>query len=463
MAEEYDIIEEKQNYLRKNIIDQGYDPATFEEYLLKLKGEEGLDIENWSKNDLIKVVQDFKNQERNVNLKEKNKNLDDDNNQASNCKFKENNHNRKEDNENEEKFNEKNKNEIGSDYIECQVSESTDISLENDIEIIISNPLLVDGGFFSKSYITYLVQVKPFNFEVRRRFSDFTWLHDIIHKLYINCAIPPIICSNYHLDIKEYNRVEKRINLIKRFMTRLINHPLIRNSQILYDFISIKKEKLFENKRSTYDNLLPPSKAEEIKTNNGLLNISISEGKEKYAENIEAFSKNFESLLKKINTEYKILNTQKESIILKMKDIIILWDELYKFGTKYYEPEVKLSTYDSLCAFLGDWIELEKNQIKLTNIKIRENFRYIKNEYKSLLGNKKIVDTLKYQYYKSYKNLIDKKEKYFHSYDIEYWGLSKEDMKNKEYLIKDKKLAMTKMFPEETKKLMIIRKCMEAI
>ena len=71
MAEESDIIEEKQNYLRKNILDQGYDEAIFIEYLLKLKGEEGLDIKNWSKNDLIKVVQDFKNHERNVNLKKK--------------------------------------------------------------------------------------------------------------------------------------------------------------------------------------------------------------------------------------------------------------------------------------------------------------------------------------------------------------------------------------------------------
>ena len=136
-----------------------------------------------------------------------------------------------------------------------------------------------------------------------------------------------------------------------------------------------------------------------------------------------------------------------------MEDIINLWDELYKKGTKYFEPEIKLRIYDSLLAFMGDYMELEKNQIKLTNIKIRENFRYIKNEYKSLLEYKKIVDTLKYQYYKSYENLIDKKKKYFQSYDIEYWGLSKEDMKNKEYLIKDLKLAMTKMFPEETKKV----------
>ena len=242
-------------------------------------------------------------------------------------------------------------------------------------------------------------------------------------------------------------------------MTRLINHPLIRNSQILYDFISIKEEKLFGNKKSIYNILLPPSKEEEIKTNNGQLNISISEDIEKYVENIEELSKNLESLFKKINTEYKILNTQKESIILKTKDIKIIWVELYNNAKKYYETEIKLRIYDSLYAFLEEWIKSEESQIKLTNIKIRENYRYIKNEYKSLLENKKILDKLKNQDYKSYRNLIDKKEKYFKSYDSEYWGLSKEDMKYKEYLIKDKKLAILK----KLKKLMIIRKCMEAI
>ena len=53
-------IREKQDYLRINILEKGYDANEFMQYLKLLKGEKGLEIENWSKNDLIKAVQEFK-------------------------------------------------------------------------------------------------------------------------------------------------------------------------------------------------------------------------------------------------------------------------------------------------------------------------------------------------------------------------------------------------------------------
>ena len=54
-----DEIREKQEYLRLNILEKGYDADEFQEYLKTLKGENALDIGNWSKNDLIKAVVDF--------------------------------------------------------------------------------------------------------------------------------------------------------------------------------------------------------------------------------------------------------------------------------------------------------------------------------------------------------------------------------------------------------------------
>ena len=42
---------EKQEYLRINILEKGYNPDDFMEYLQTLRGEKGLQIESWSKND----------------------------------------------------------------------------------------------------------------------------------------------------------------------------------------------------------------------------------------------------------------------------------------------------------------------------------------------------------------------------------------------------------------------------
>lgn len=48
-------IEEKQNYLRYNIIDKGFDPDEFTCYLSQRKGEDNVNIEIWDFADL-KIV-----------------------------------------------------------------------------------------------------------------------------------------------------------------------------------------------------------------------------------------------------------------------------------------------------------------------------------------------------------------------------------------------------------------------
>ena len=53
---------EKQLFLRNEIIDQGYNPGAWSNYMGSLRGENGLDLETWSFQDLQKVVNDFKSQ-----------------------------------------------------------------------------------------------------------------------------------------------------------------------------------------------------------------------------------------------------------------------------------------------------------------------------------------------------------------------------------------------------------------
>ena len=50
---------EKQNYLRKKILEKGLDPGKFVEFLQEKKGEDGDDISNWTMEDLKKVVKEF--------------------------------------------------------------------------------------------------------------------------------------------------------------------------------------------------------------------------------------------------------------------------------------------------------------------------------------------------------------------------------------------------------------------
>ena len=57
--------EEKQIFLRENILEKGYDTNMFVEFLMDKKGEDGADVGNWSMNDLKIVVKEFISMQQN--------------------------------------------------------------------------------------------------------------------------------------------------------------------------------------------------------------------------------------------------------------------------------------------------------------------------------------------------------------------------------------------------------------
>ena len=65
-------IEYKQNFLRTEIIDQGYNPEEFSDYLSSEKGENGLNLDNWSFTQLQEIVRNFKLQYSNSSFKNQN-------------------------------------------------------------------------------------------------------------------------------------------------------------------------------------------------------------------------------------------------------------------------------------------------------------------------------------------------------------------------------------------------------
>lgn len=52
-------IETKQDYLRSQILDKGYNAEKFSEYLAEVAGNKGLELENWTLEELSQVVYTF--------------------------------------------------------------------------------------------------------------------------------------------------------------------------------------------------------------------------------------------------------------------------------------------------------------------------------------------------------------------------------------------------------------------
>ena len=454
-----DELEKKQTFLRANILEKGYDAEEFMNFLQTKKGEFGLDLNNWNISELKIAVQEFISSlekdnlllnPQNINKEEEvDKNLNNDNN--NNLENNENNN--KEEIDQEEN---QNTNKSVEDIIECQKVTPNEFLLSNEVDIKLSFPQKIEGGLFTKSYVTYLMQTTPLDFKLRKRYSDFEWLRNILSLIYINCIIPPLCKKNYTDRFSEV-LIAKRTRSIEKFMKGILIHPLIRNDEIFYNFISTESEAEFEKKKKIYNKIQSPGSLINVKSLSGEINVSVSNEKEIYFQNIKNNADFNINTLQKITKGYKALMNQMDQISDKMKEISQYWKEIYNANLQYYEKPNTVESYNILSKIMQDWSETNKRQKILINEYIREYFRYIKNEFVSLKDLAQKVDNNKSIYNKAFDKLNSSKENLFKQ-DISSWGLSSYDMDDKIKLVNNKELAFSKMLPRDTKRVDVLRK-----
>ena len=462
---EDDDLNAKQTFLRENILEKGYDAQDFMRLLQNKKGESGLDLISWTMNELKEAVKEFvqdkspENEFSPIAEEEKidNKVIENENNDEKED-LNNNNVPPTEDVYDLEKFNQEHPE--GSvqkeEYGKTTVNEFTGFTDKEGIVVKISSPEKKEGGIFSKSYVSYLVETEPFDFKTRKRYSDFLWLRNTLALVYCQCVIPPLCKKNY-VDRFSDNLINKRMRSIEKFFGGLLVHPLIRNSQILYDFLSTEKEQEFHKKKQKYGKITAPTHVKEFKTLEGDIKISVTKEKEMYLQNIEDNCNINEELLQKVTKSYKSLMLLMAQVSDKMKEISNLWKLVHEKSIKYFDVHNTSQTYYILSKVMENWAEAEKQQMDILNINVREYFRYIKNEYHSMGELSDVVDANKELYKKAFDKLYFNKENLYKQQDLTQWGLSKQDLDNKLMLLKNKELAFSKMLPKETKRVNIFK------
>lgn len=444
-------LEQKQTFLRTNILEKGYDAEEFMNFLQGKKGDLGLDLNNWNIDELTLAVKEFLStldkdkipiNPPNIN---KEKELPQNNEEIAN-KENTNDTDIKENNDQKE-----NQNQQKDEFIECEEVTPNEVLLPKETDIKLSFPQKTEGGIFTKSYVTYLMETTPLDFKLRKRYSDFEWLRHILSIIYVNCVIPPLCKKNFSDRFSEL-LIAKRTRSIEKFMKGILIHPLMRHDEIFYNFISTENESDFEKKKKIYNKITSPSSLKHVKSLTGQLNVSINKEKETYFQNIKNNVDFNINTLQKITKGYKALMIQMDQISEKMKEISQYWKEIFNANLQYFEKPNTIESYNILSKIMQDWSETNKRQKILMNEGIREYFRYIKNEFVSLKELMQKVDVNKTIYNKAFEKLKSMKESIFKQ-DFSTWGLSGIDMENKNELMNNKELAFSKMLPRDTKKV----------
>ena len=438
---------EKQNFLRKNILEKGYDVNQFVSFLKSKKGEAGSDISNWSMPDLYDVVKEFISQ----NLPSQQ--LDSEPQQSQPLTQSQLNNSPAVAtiqtaglNQNitltEEDFG-----IVIPEYLECLKSETNELSKYEDIEITVKEPKKVDNGFFSKTYVNFLITTNPININVRRKHDDFVWLRERLCILF-NLNILPRLPKKGK--VNEDKHINKRMRNYERFLVYLAKDPLVKNSQIFFDFLTIENEQDFEKRKKIYNRLRTPVELKDIKTIDGKMRINVTIKKEKLLENIRDNSAFNETALKKFNQNFKLLKEEMKTVIARVLSFGPLFDKLIKISSTYFENNVILESYNQMKNIFNTWAETLKKQNTFFFTDVKEYLRLLSGNYHHLRDLVQYVEKIKLNYSKVSKNLTNKKMELFRKGDMSSWQLDAKDKENINSFYSDRLASYKKICFKET-------------
>ncbi|EMC98386.1 hypothetical protein BAUCODRAFT_32418 [Baudoinia panamericana UAMH 10762] len=122
-------------------------------------------------------------------------------------------------------------------------------------EIVTVNLLDEKEGMFMFQHRNYEVASVRRNSKVIRRYSDFVWLLDCLHKRYPFRQIPLLppkrVAINGNHIAADQTFIEKRRRGLARFTNALVRHPVLREEQLVVMFLTVPTELAVWRKQAT--------------------------------------------------------------------------------------------------------------------------------------------------------------------------------------------------------------------
>jgi len=126
----------------------------------------------------------------------------------------------------------------------CRKSVATVLSVKPEVSVIIVDHEVASGSLFNlvgSSIAIYHVKTHPFNWVVKRRYTDFIWLRTLLIKMYPGIPIPPL--PEKTIKSLDEKLIQRRKGYFESFLTEILSFPDLKSSKYLTDFLSIQDEK----------------------------------------------------------------------------------------------------------------------------------------------------------------------------------------------------------------------------
>ena len=285
------------------------------------------------------------------------------------------------------------------------------------------------GGIFSQNKFVCEVSCKELESNVNRTFDDFEWLKYQLSEKYPLIYIPPLCTIN----IKDKSKNDISTLFIKniiRFLKAIMRRKLLRISPMIYQFLTLDKDKFIKykealNKRKftlhlKMENFKSLKEIEEFNFNKQQIYLP-----EKYIQKINFTSCN--NLTTSLNETLTQISNDFKNLSLHIKDLSNIFSNLYSLYTQAeFNDDMKniIAKYRNI---FSHWSNQYEKYFEFFSNDFKDYFTYVNAEINEL--NNIYIQFVKYKedYEKSGIQLFEKKEKLFYEKKYDKWELSKED------------------------------------
>ena len=487
---EDDSLEKKQSFLRTEILMNGYDAHEFSTFLSEYKGEEKVDLEYWTMEELSKAVESFKNskilkveeeqaEKDNENEMEEEDNKDSNKKEDKKQKFKFlknilkrrqssvdqsrkslNYKLEKNDKDNDEKnkskkdlikvVESKNLDNIRKIYTEQNIIERDDIPSDGDVdneneddniikcikldknELTDNNELVVVISSSTTIKKNKFLKTTLFKIETNPvGFKATRYLNDFEY-LYekIHLINPKIFNPILSLEKKDFTG---NVYILNYYINTLIKSAYFRSLPIVYDFLTLPFEDWEQIKAQKYDKIKELCPIKKIQNLEGYFNLEIKNfNEEKYLKIKNNINSRAEAFNKFNNSINELINMME-----KISTIILnLSESLCDLKNKHMDNKISMNYLAHLEIMMKEWGEGYITQRNYLNDFLKYIFKYMDKENNAFL---KYYDNLK----KDYDDLKSKMDKMKKS-----TNLSEKDKKILKHITKESLLDKINIYEE---------------
>lgn len=322
--------------------------------------------------------------------------------------------------------------------------------------------------------MTYTIQTKPIEYLVERKLSDFFWLRGILCREYPGVYIPPTASKSGAKNF-EKDYLEKRLDVLQKFLNALCEHDELRSSPYFSAFLKFSHEGQFDMLKEELDKKVSitsnlkenfskklfegskPLKITEFRNKDGQVKCRIAKHLRDYAVNADELRKqaaekydNMKEICKELVKDVdKTVET-----VNKLCDQLTTLSNLHKkFNdvAKEGKWELMQKIYDIMSHSLQKWGGGMKKNVGLVEEHLFKTFKYSRKEYDPMNEIIEMRNLSGEEYYKAAQDLEERKSKILLNPDPNSWGIDFKAAKmTPEAVSRNKLIAKSLMFPAQT-------------